>query len=84
MKRMFKCENGNLFSLDDCISISVLRPEVVQQLLEEEGITYYAKVYVTDVSKKFLVHYNITRKEYDRLLEVYIDPISGDLKRYRT
>ena len=78
MKKMFRCENGDLFSLDDCISFSVLRPDVVQQLLEDEGVTYYAKVYITDGQKNFLVSYNITCKDYDRLLEVYQDPRLGN------
>ena len=75
-KQMFKCENGDMFSLDACISKSVLRPEVVQQRLKKEGITYYAELYITDVEKRFLVRQNVTRKDCDRLSEVYVDPIS--------
>ena len=78
MKELFKCENGDMFSLDVCISKSVLRPGVVQQHLKEEGITFYAELYITDVAKSFLVRQKITRKDYDRLSEVYIDPISGN------
>lgn len=80
MKQMFKCENGDLFSLDDCISVSVLRPEAVQQLFEDEGVTYYAKVYITDSQKIALVWYNITRKDYDRLTEVYKNLWVGNSK----
>ena len=70
MKQMFKCENGDLFSLDDCLSISVLHPDAVRQLFEDEGVTYYAKVYISDRQKVALVWYNITRKDYYRLLDV--------------
>lgn len=77
-KRMFKCENGDMVSLDACISKSVLRPEVVQQRFKKEGTTYYAELYITDVEKRFLVRQNVTRKDCDRLSEVYVDPISGN------
>ena len=77
-KEMFKCENGDLFSLDTCISMSELCSEAVRKLWEKEGITYYAELCITDVAKSFLVRQNITRKDYDCLSEVYIDPISGN------
>ena len=77
-KEMFQCEDGNLLSLNACISISLLRPEVVQKLLEREGVTYYAQLYISDVSKTCMCNCNITREDYDRLSKVYIDPIFGN------
>lgn len=74
IKEMFKCGNGDLLSLCACISKSELRPELVQ----EEGVTHYAKLYISDVSKKCMLNYNITREDYDRLSKVYTDPILGN------
>lgn len=74
IKEMFKLGNGDMLSLGACISKSELRPELVQ----DEGVTYCAKLYITDVSKKFMVPYNITREDYDRLSVVYVDPIFGN------
>lgn len=31
MEKMFKCESGIQFSHDDCIMVSVIRPELVQE-----------------------------------------------------
>ena len=70
MKQMFKCENGTQFSLDDCIMVSVLRPDTVRKLFEDEGVSYYAKVWVTDRQKNSLNCYNIVHKDYDRLVAV--------------
>ena len=78
VKEMFKCENGNLFSLGACISKSVLGPESVKHHFEEEGETYYAKLHITDVLKKCIVQCNITREDYDRLSKVYTDPMFGN------
>lgn len=74
IKEMFKCGNGDLFSLCACISKSELRPELVQ----EEGVTHYAKLYISDVQKICMVQCNITREDYDRLSKVYTDPILGN------
>ena len=74
-KDMFKCGNGDMFSLDACISKSVLGPEAVENYLEEEGVTYYAELFITDVLKTCMFRHNITRDEYDRLSNVYKDPI---------
>ena len=83
MNQVFKCENGDQFSLNDCMMVSVLYPDAVQKLFEDEGVRYYAKVYITDRQSNSLVCYNIVRKDYDRLVEMRMNEVfkcgNGDI-----